>query len=110
MVKILTHPTHQQYDCDYEEIINSALDNNVLVELNISYVKRAIEKDFEKFKRLIEIVKSKNKKLIINSDAHFIHEIGDDSILENYRDKLGLTEDIIINNYPEELKKFLEIN
>ena len=107
-VKVLTHPTHQQFECDFERIVEAALENGVLPELNLTYLREQVD-DFHLFKRLVEIVKAKNKKLIVNSDAHFVHEIGDDSILAKYWDRLGMSDDIVINNYPAELKAFLEI-
>ncbi len=107
-VKILTHPTHQGHECNFEEICQAATDNNVLLELNLSYLKQNPQ-DVDRFKKMIDIVKKNNKKIIVNSDAHFLHEIGDDSILKQYRDELGLTKELIINNYPEELNEFLEI-
>ena len=106
-IKILAHPTNHQFECDFEAVANHAIDNDVLLELNLAYLKIKGEVCFDKFKKMVEIVKSRNKKLIISSDAHFIHEIGDDSILAEYKDKLGLTDDIIINNYPDELMEFL---
>ena len=107
-VKVLTHPTHQQYECDFDRIVEAALENGVLPELNLTYLREQVD-DFPLFKRLVEIVQASGKKLIVNSDAHFIHEIGDDSILAEYREKLGISDDTIINNFPSELKAFLGI-
>ena len=108
-VKIFAHPTHCQYDVDYEELIRHAIKHDVLPELDLAYLRHKGEKDFDKFQTLVRIVKKMGAKLICNSDAHFIPEIGDDSILEIYKDRLGLTDDMIINNFPDELREFLEI-
>ena len=107
-VKILTHPTHQQFECDFDRIVETALDSDVLPELNLTYLREQVN-DFQRFKRLVEIVRAKKKRLIVNSDAHFIHEIGDDSVLEKYWDRLGMTHDIIANNYPDDLRALLGI-
>jgi putative hydrolase len=108
-IKILTHPESQQYPINnFEKICQCAIDNNVLLELNIAYVKRFWEEKKLLFKKMIEIVKNNNAKLIIGSDAHFIHEIGDDEIIKKFWNELGLNNEIIINNYPEELIKFLK--
>ena len=108
-IKILTHPENQQYPINnFEDICQFAIDNNVLLELNISYIKRHWETKKEMYKKIVEIVKKNNKKLIIGSDAHFLHEIGDDEIIKKYWDDLGLNNEIIINNYPEELLHFLK--
>jgi histidinol phosphatase-like PHP family hydrolase len=61
----------------------------------------------ERMKKMIEMVKKAGKKVVVNSDAHFVHEIGDDSNLKKRAKELGLTEEMIINNYPKELEKFL---
>ena len=107
-VKVLTHPTHQQFECDFDRIVEAALENGVLPELNLTYLREQVN-DFALFKRLVEIVQSKGQKLIVNSDAHFVHEIGDDSILGEYWDRLGMTDDIVINNHPAELRALLGI-
>ena len=108
-VKILTHPESQQYPIqDFDKICQFAIDNDVLLELNLSYLKKRWDAKKEHFKKMIEIVKKNNAKLIIGSDTHFVHELGDDSILDKLGYELGLTQEIIINNYPEELLEFLK--
>jgi len=105
-VDILTHPTNPLLPYDFDKVFQAALDNNVLLELNLSKLARG--KDLPIFKKMIDMARSAGKKIIVNSDAHFIHEIGDDSILKKYWKELGLTDDMIINNYPDELMKFLK--
>jgi putative hydrolase len=107
-IKVLTHPTHPYHDYDFDKVFQAALDNDVLLELNLHYLKSYGEKDLLLFKKMIDMTRKAAKKIIVNSDAHFIHEIGDDSILKKYWKELGLTNEIIINNYPDELMKFLE--
>ncbi len=107
-VKIFTHPTNSRPDIDFEKVCRATLDNGVLLELNLAYLKKADKEKLILFKKMIDIVKANKKKLIVNSDAHFIHEIGDDAILKKHWKKLGLTKELIINNYPDELMKFLK--
>jgi putative hydrolase len=104
-VDVLTHPTHPLLPYDFDKVFQAALDNDVLLELNLS--KLSLGKDIPLFKKMIDMTRKAGKKIIVNSDAHFIHEIGDDSALKKYWKELGLTDDIIINNYPDELMKFL---
>jgi putative hydrolase len=105
-VDVLTHPTHPLFSYDFDKVFQAAIDNDVLLELNLSRLE--LGKDIPLFKKTIDMARKAGKKIIVNSDAHFIHEIGDDSALKKYWKELGLTNDIIINNYPEELMKFLE--
>jgi putative hydrolase len=107
LVKIISHPQDQQYEINFEKILKTAIENNVLLEINLSYLKKWTQRDNKEklsmFKRIVEIVQEQNKKLIVNSDAHFLHEMGDDTILKEQWDFLGIREKDIINNYPEEL-------
>jgi putative hydrolase len=105
-VRILTHPTHPQYDYDIKRVIEACLEQNVLPELNLSYL-RADAESVERFRLLLDMVRTNHKRVIINSDAHFLHEIGDDSKLEKLGPLIGLTPEIIINNYPKDLTAFL---
>jgi len=105
-VDIITHPTHPLLPYDFDKVFQAALDNDVLLELNLARLARGT--DIPLFKKMIDMTRKAGKKIIVNSDAHFIHDIGDDSVLKKYWSELGLTKDIIINNYPDELMKFLE--
>lgn len=109
---IFVHPELMIYEYDMEKVLQSAFDNNVLIELNLSVLEKIDRGRFTEglkhIKKMIKIAKKNNKKLIVNSDAHFLHEIGDDSILKKYKEKIGLINDMIINNFPEELNKFLK--
>ncbi|MBN2111495.1 PHP domain-containing protein [Candidatus Woesearchaeota archaeon] len=111
---IFTHPSRQMYPFDLEKVCQAACDNDVLLELNLaelSYINRKPAKERERrldmVKKTVDIARKNKKKMILNSDAHFLHEIGDDSILKKYKKRIGLTDDMIINNYPKELIKIL---
>ena len=96
-IDILSHPTHPQFDCDHQAIIGKALDMGVLPELNLSYLDKYGEVHFERFSRLVELTKAAGSMLVVNSDAHFVHEIGHNAPLFRYWDRLGLEETMILN-------------
>lgn len=111
-VKIISHPFQTEVETNIEPIAIAACENNVLLEVDLFYLKPFIlnEKTKAKLKKMIEIVKKYKKKVIVNSDSHNIWELGDDSILtDKLKKEIGLTDDIIINNYPKELEKFLGV-
>lgn len=111
-IHVFAHPGTLYYDFDLEKVFQAACDENLLLELNLAVLRRINQNHYrEKLdynKKIIEIAKKNKKKIIVNSDAHFLHQIGDDSLLKKYWRKLGLTKDMVINNFPEELEKFLE--
>lgn len=112
-ILVFVHPTTISYEYNINEVVQAACDNNILVELNLcalqrTKIKHEKEKGLESMKEMVEIVRKNNKKLIVNSDAHFFNELGDYSLLKEYWNELELTNEIIINNYPDELKLFIE--
>ncbi|MCK9379162.1 MAG: PHP domain-containing protein [Candidatus Moranbacteria bacterium] len=111
-IDIITHPFNtKSYDVDMEKISEEACKNNVLLEVNFSYIKGRKLQSFtiSNLKIIIDIVRRNGKKVILGSDAHNIWELGDDSSLTSIKEEIGLTDDLIINNYSEELFEFLGI-
>ena len=112
-IDIISHPFHtKEVPADIKIIFEEACKNNVLLEIDLAYLKeRFIQKNtIPNLRIMIGIVKKYNKKVIINSDAHNIWELADDSALtKKLRKEIGLTDDLIINNYPKELEKFLGV-
>ncbi|MCG8571695.1 MAG: PHP domain-containing protein [Spirochaetes bacterium] len=108
-VNVLTHPLHQQFEYDWEPVWECAFSQNTLLELNLSYMIKYIHRDLEKFKTMIEFVKKHNQKIIINSDAHFVHEIGDDTILQQYQAELRISDDLIFNDQLDKIYQWLNL-
>lgn len=57
---------------------------------------------------MISLCKKHGHPLIIGSDAHLAKGIGEDRSIIAVKNKIGLTDDIIINNREDELKLFLK--
>jgi putative hydrolase len=111
-IKIITHPTSTRpYETDLRKICEAACENNVLLELNLSRLsQRFLKPDtISNIKIMIEVAKKHGRKIIIGSDAHNIWELADDSLLIPIKEEIGLTDDLIINNYPQELFQLLKI-
>jgi putative hydrolase len=113
-VKIITHPYNigNGYDVDIEQIAIAACESDILLEVNASYfysTKRDPKKVYDRMKRMIAILKKNHKKVVINSDAHNMFEIGRDEEVREKFDYLGLTDDDILNYDIEETKKYFNI-
>jgi putative hydrolase len=112
-VDIVTHPTSTRpYETDLEKICEAACQNDVLLEVNLSRLHpQKIKPDtIPNLKIMIAIAKKFGKKIILGSDAHNIWELGDDSRLQPIKKEIGLTDEMVINNYPEELFNFLHLS
>lgn len=111
-IKVITHLfATKAYDIDIEKVAEEACKNNVLLEINLSYLKGRKVQSFTipNLKVMIDVVRKNGKKLILGTDAHNIWELGDDSSLAPIKEEIGLTDDIVINNYSEELFEFLGV-
>lgn len=108
-IAFLAHPLH--FSCDYEHgpVWEAALAHNVLLELNLSYMTKYAVNGIHEFRKLVDFVKKHDSQFVVNSDAHFLHEIGDDSILDTYREQIGLDDSLIINNDEDKVCRWLNL-
>ena len=107
-VQIISHPYRTDFPVDIERVFDAAVRTGTLLELNnqVFTQQASHERFLETYKRLIDLSKRYGYPLIAGSDAHIAKKIGEDSGIAAVREKIGLTEDMIINNYPEELIKW----
>lgn len=97
-IHIITHPLRKQFNVNLSEIAEIALDNHVLLELNNRAFQLMSQTDLYEYKKMIDLIKIRKGHVILGSDSHFLHTIGDISCIKNYYSFLGLTDDIIANS------------
>jgi putative hydrolase len=112
-VKMISHPYGSAIKVDIEKITKIAMEKNILLEINASYFRPAKIKDEEMWnslKTMVKILKANNKKMIINSDAHSPYEVGRfDDVISKFAE-LGINDDNLLNNDPEEVLKFFNVS
>jgi len=108
-VDAVSHVLNPQYPYDVRKVIRAALENDVMLELNTSYLSQYGNRDFDQYRYLVDAIKSEGRKILVNTDSHFIHEIGDDAAVLEFRDRLGLQDEFLLNNYPQELMEILDL-
>ena len=109
-IDVLSHPTDPKHEYDNRAVIETGIEHDVLMEINLSYLSRQRETGLDGFRLIVDMVRAAGKRLLVNSDAHFLHEIGDDCILSEVAAQIGLTDDLILNNDIIELKRVLDIS
>lgn len=112
-IDILSHPFDISFfNLNLKKIFQEACKKNVLLELDLSYLSKYKSETsmINNMKIMVDIVKLFGNKIIIGSDSHNIWELGDDENLKKIKRKIGLTDDMIINNCPKELFKLLKID
>ncbi len=107
-VRIISHPTDCKYPLDWEKVLVAALERGIVPELNLRTLKSR-RNGIETNRRMVEMVKHHGARLIANSDAQFLHEIGDDRVLRENWDALGAEEELLLNNYPADILKWLKV-
>jgi len=110
-VDILSHPFYEFFPVDTGRIFEEACRQEILLEVNLGVIKRRKTdlKTMANLKQMVQTAKKFNKKLIVGSDAHNIWDMADDSGLKKIKNEIGLTDKMIINNYPKELMQQLRI-
>lgn len=111
-VKILGHPDDGRYPIDHEKVVMAAKKENIIIEVNnSSFRETSFRKDTRKnMLEMLKYCKKHNVEVLINSDAHIFHDIG------NYKDGLKIIEEIdfpkslILNDKIDRLGEILGID
>lgn len=108
-VDIISHPYGLTYDVDMERLVRASYEYGVPLEVNclhLGYYERG-GVDMRDVRDMIRLIRDNHWKLVISSDAHMASMIGDDSIIDRLNMRNLLSEDIILNDSPETIRKFL---
>ncbi len=112
-IDILSHPfVNNWIPFDAKRVYEEACRRDVLLEINAHYlsIPKIRENNIKNLKIMVQTAKDYNKKVILNSDAHTIWELADDRPIKKVKKEIGLTDKMIINNYPKELLKQFKIH
>ena len=111
-VKIISHPYSRVARVDMAKVVQAAIEKNILLEVNASYIcsnELDDPKTLEELKIMIKLLKAKNQKLLMNSDAHNPYEVGRfEEALEKLKD-IGVTKADFLNTDPKAVLEFLNI-
>lgn len=108
-IKIISHPFRKDFKVNVKKIVEAACSTNTLLELNNQVFEEESNNQYflESYRKMINLCKKYGHPLIIGSDAHLAKGIGEDRSIIAVKNKIGLTDDIVINNRENELKLFL---
>ena len=108
-VTILGHPDDSRYPLDYDELVRTAKEEQVIVEINNSSLdpKNARQNGRENIVTLLKTCMKYECPVILGSDAHFSSAIGDFKDVEKVLEEVGFPETLIVNTDPEGWKKII---
>lgn len=110
-VKIIGHPDDSQFSLDYDRLVKSAKEKNVLLEVNNSsmnpnsYRQGARDNDI----KMLELCKKYKAKIILGSDAHICYSVGEFGYALDLIEEIDFPKDLVINFNEEDIKDFFEI-
>ena len=108
-VKIITHPYRPEFPVNLKIISQYSIKTNTLLELNNQLFARdyAIKEIIDNYKIMIDELKKYNFPVLLGSDAHVAKDIGNFEKILKYKKTLGITDELIINNYENLLSEYL---
>lgn len=106
-VHVIGHSGSPRFAYDYEKVIPEFGRNHKLVEINAhTFDVRAANAPY--CKKIAESCKRHGVPIIVNSDAHFITEVGYFDKALKMLEEIGFPEELIVNASVERLNDYLE--
>ena len=106
-VDIIAHPGNPAFPIKIDEVLDAAMEYNVLIEINNSSLGTSRAGSEDNCRRIAEMAALKGNMIAIGSDAHICFAIGEfDKALEIIKNA-GIRDENIINTHEDKLKDFL---
>lgn len=106
-VHILGHIGNPLFPIYEEEVVKKAKEKNILIEINNSSFSGSRPGSKDICKKVALLCKEYKTMIILNSDAHFCHSIGNFDEAIKMLNEINMPEELIINNSEEKLLDFL---
>ena len=106
-INVIGHSDAPFFAYDYEEVIPVFAQNGKLIEINDSTFKR--KKDcIGSCIKIAKICKKVGAPIIVNTDAHFMTEVGVADGSLRMLEEIGFPEELVVNSSVERFEKYLK--
>ena len=108
-VRFISHPDSDSYPMDYKALVEGAKEYGVALEVNNSSIRKPSLRPgcIENYSTMVPLCMEYGVPIVINTDSHDPSAVGDFSLATEMLEKIGVNDDLILNNDLEKLKKFL---
>lgn len=106
-VNVIGHSGTPEYEYDYEKVIPVFAENGKLVEINNSSFKQR-KGSMTYCKKIAEICKKAGAPVIVNTDAHFMTQVGRAEEALEMLKEIDFPEELIVNSSVERFEKYLK--
>ncbi len=111
-VDVLGHPGDPRYPMDYDEIFRASKETGCLLEINNASLTPGGYRggSAEHMEYLLRLCMEEEVPVVVGSDAHFYHAIGEFSLTEQLFEKVDFPASLVLNTQPQRLIKSLKRN
>lgn len=108
-VKFISHPDSDYYPLDYPALVAGAKATGTALEVNNSSLRKPTMRPgcVENYERMLPLCVDAGVPIIVNTDSHDPATVGDFALAAALLERIGVPDDLIINNDLDKLKKFL---
>lgn len=108
-VRFISHPDSNAFPMDYPALVQGAKEYGVALEVNNSSLRfpNARPGCMENYAVMLPLCMEYGVPIVVNTDAHDPSAVGEFTVAVAFLGKLGINEDLILNNDLEKLKNFL---
>lgn len=107
-IDIISHPGSNGFPLDMSSVIPELIPRGVAFELNNAKLAQG-KADLEQLRVMVEMVVTHQGRLVLNSDAHTVFEVGQDDAIRAFLDTLTpVPESCIVNRNLESVVAFIE--
>lgn len=115
-INIITHPYRIDFPTSVRDIVQAAVEYNVILEINASVFINSFSNktkfdsalEIDKTAEMVSYLNSLGIGYVINSDAHCSHEIGiNDKLYTLMETELGIKKKYVLNDQIEVLKEYI---
>lgn len=108
-INIIGHPDDGNIPLNYSAVIEEAINNNTIIEINNNSLTSGCWRGNtrENIRRILELCKKNDYPVLIDSDAHCVENVGRHVESVRFLKENEFPRELILNYYPERLKKFL---
>lgn len=108
-VRFISHPDDGNFPLDYPTLVQGAKEYGVALEVNNSSLRKPTMRPgcVENYERMVPLCMEYGVPIIVNTDAHDPGAVGDFAHARALLERLGVPDELIVNNDLEKLKRFL---
>ncbi len=106
-VDCLGHMGNPVFNCDIDLVIKECLKYNKILEINSSSFKSR-KGSYEVCKEIAKLCKKYSQRVVVNSDAHYKHSVGEHTAALEMLDEIDFPESLVINANIDTLNEYFK--